>query len=176
MTLLQGKKVKLRPLERSDLNRTLQWINDPDIFIMMGTFGPRTALAQERWYENIAESRTNLIFAVCLQDGGEHIGNASLFDIDFRNGNAGLTIALPDISNQGQGLGREAVFLLCQYGFKYLNLHKVYCKTDNLHATRMYEKLGFVKEGVLRQQAFHLGRYVDKIVYGVIKDELSSNT
>ena len=171
MTFFQGHAVYLRRLEQSDLERTLRWVNQPEIFVMMGVFGPRTSVAQQRWYEEVAVSQTNLVFAVCLLDGGEHIGNVSLFDIDFRNRNAGLTIALPDRAHQGEGLGREAVGLLCRYGFDYLNLHRIYCKTDNVHAGKMYERLGFVREGVLRQQAFRFGEFVDKVVYGVLRNE-----
>lgn len=171
MTFLRGRHVHLRPLEPTDLERTLRWVNEPEIYVLMGVFGPRTSLAQQRWYEEVSVSRTNLVFAVCLQEDGEHIGNASLFDVDFRNRNAGLTVALPDEAHQGRGLGREAVGLLCRYGFDYLNLHRIYCKTDSLHAGKMYERLGFVCEGVLRQQTFSFGEFVDKVVYGVLRDE-----
>lgn len=171
MTLLRGRNVYLRRLEPTDLEQTLQWVNEPEIFVLMGVFGPRTSVAQQRWYEEVSLSQTNLVFAVCLQDGDEHIGNASIFDIDLRNRNAGLTVALPDRAHQGKGLGREAVDLLCCYGFDYLNLHRIYCKTDNVHAGKMYERLGFVCEGVLRQQTFRFGEFVDKVMYGVLQNE-----
>ena len=171
MTFLRGLNVHLRRLEPTDLEQTLQWVNEPEIFVLMGVFGPRTSIAQQHWYEEVSVSQTNLVFAVCLQDGGEHVGNASIFDIDLRNRNAGLTIVLPDRAHQGKGLGREAVGLLCRYGFDYLNLHRIYCKTDSVYAGKMYERLGFVREGVLRQQAFRFGEFVDKVVYGVLRDE-----
>mgnify|MGYP005876350337 CR=1 FL=1 len=173
MTLLQGDREYLRRLEQSDLERTLQWVNDPDVFLMMGTFGPRTSAAQDQWYRSVAVSSENLVFAVCLRKDDRHIGNVSLFDIDFRNRNAGLTVVLPETDHQGQGLGREAVALLCDYAFSYLNLHRVYCKTDNVHAEKMYSRLGFTREGCLRQQAYHSGQYIDKIIYGILRNEFT---
>ncbi len=169
--MLHGEKVYLRRLEPADLERTFRWINDPEIMVIMGVRGPRTVKEQEVWYENIALSRTNLIFAICQTSNGSHIGNASLFDIDFINRNAGLTIFLGDAQDRHKGYGTEVVRLLADYGFEYLNLHKIFCKTDNPDAAKMYELIGFKKEGILREQAFQFGKYVDKIVYGLLRSE-----
>jgi len=169
--MLKGEKVYLRRLEQHDLDSTINWINNPEIFITMGLWGPRTQIEQQRWYERIAVSHTNIVFALCLSDTDQHIGNMSLFDIDLRNRNAGLTIIIPNEKFQGKGFGYEAVYLLCEYGFDYLNLNKIYCKTDNPHASKMYNKLGFVHEGTLRKQAYRFGKYVDKLIYGILRTE-----
>lgn len=169
--MLHGKKVYLRRLEAEDLPRTLKWVNDPEMFITMGLWGPRTSNEQKDWYENVSRSKTNLVFALCLTDSHEHIGNLSLFDIDMRNRNAGLTIIIPDQENQGKGYGPESVSLLCDYAFRFLNLEKVYCKTDNPNASKMYERIGFVHEGTLRKQAFRYGEYIDKLCYGLLRGE-----
>ena len=169
--MLLGEKVYLRRLERSDLEKSLRWINNPEIMVIMGVFGPRTALEQEQWYEGIAQSRSNLIFAVCLVNNSEHIGNISLFDIDYINRNAGLSIFLAEPEHQGCGYGAEAVRLMVEYAFVYLNLHKVYSKTERLEAARMYERVGFKKEGVLREHEFKYGQYTDKLVYGLLRTE-----
>lgn len=169
--MLKGEKIFLRRLEKSDLEKTFRWVNETEIYVTMGIFGPRTTRAQEHWYESIFESKTNLVFAVCRVDDQEHIGNASIFDLDARNRNAGLTIMLPDQENRGKGYGAETVRLMCDYAFDYLNLYKVYCKTDNPVAAKLYKSIGFVQEGVLRDQAYHYGRYIDKLVFGLLKNE-----
>lgn len=172
--MLKSEKIFLRRLEVSDLEKTFRWINESELFVMMGVFGPRTKKSQEQWYEGICESKTNLVFAICRADDQEHIGNASIFDIDARNRNAGLTIMLPDPSSRGKGYGTETVRLLCDYAFNYLNLYKVYCKTDNPVAAKLYTSIGFVQEGVLRGQAYHYGCYIDKLVFGLLKSEYPS--
>ncbi|RQD82902.1 MAG: N-acetyltransferase, partial [Methanocalculus sp. MSAO_Arc2] len=58
--------------------------------------------------------------------------------------------------------------ILCNYAFNYLNIHKIYCKTDNQYAARLYEKVGFSHEGTLHEHAFHYGKYIDKFVYGLL--------
>lgn len=169
--MLLGEKVYLRRLERSDLEKSLRWINNPEIMVIMGVFGPRTALEQEAWYESIAQSRNNLVFAICLVNSSEHIGNISLFDIDYINSNAGLSIFIVEPEHQGCGYGGEAVRLMVEYAFVYLNLHKVYSKTERLEAARMYERIGFMREGVLREHEFKYGQYTDKLVYGFLRSE-----
>lgn len=172
--MLRGEHVYIRPLEVGDLERSHGWINNSEIFVTMGVFGPRTVDEQRRWYEGLIGNRANLVFALCTVDGEQHVGNVSLFAIDYRNRNAGLTIFIADEAHRSQGYGREAVRLLCKYGFDYLNLHRIYCRTDNPAAARMYEKLGFRKEGVLRQESFHYGEYVDKLLYGVLRSEFDA--
>jgi RimJ/RimL family protein N-acetyltransferase len=95
----------------------------------------------------------------------------SLFDIDLRNSNAGLTIIIPDENEQGKGYGTESVKILCDYAFRFLGLNKVYCKTDNPYASKMYERIGFMHEGTLRKQSYRYGEYVDKLCFGLLRVE-----
>ncbi|MBX3492693.1 MAG: GNAT family N-acetyltransferase [Parvibaculum sp.] len=169
--LLHGGKVFLRRLEESDLERCERWINMPEIYTIMGVFGPRTRTEQEVWYRNISTSRTNLVYAVCLAKDGRHIGNLSLFDVNYMHRNAGVTVFIADEEHRSGGLGLEAVSLACEYAFDYLNMHKLHAKTDNPVAGKLYLKLGFVQEGVLRQQSYYSGKYVDKILFGLLRDE-----
>lgn len=172
--MLKGSRVFLRPLEPYDLDKTLEWINDPEIFITMGVFGPRSSQSQKDWYNGLVNNRNNLVFAVCNLNN-IHIGNVSLFDVDYRNRNAALTIFLYGDENQGKGYGPDVLRLLIEYGFNYLNLERIYCKTDNKHAAKVYERLGFKHEGTLRKQAYRKGAYVDKYVYGLLRDEYIGN-
>jgi RimJ/RimL family protein N-acetyltransferase len=113
------------------------------------------------------------VFALCLASDDTHIGNLSLFNVNYINRNAGLTIFIADETHRGNGYGTNSVQLLCAYGFDYLNLHRIYCKTNNPVAGKMYEKLGFNHEGVLREQSFRRGKYVDKQLYGLLRGELT---
>jgi [ribosomal protein S5]-alanine N-acetyltransferase len=102
--MIKGEKLILRRLQRDDLNKVLDWVNDPELFITMGIFGPRTENEQNDWYERISRSTTNIVFALCLKESNEHIGNVSLFDIDYKNRNCGLTIFIANKGYQGMGL------------------------------------------------------------------------
>ena len=66
-----------------------------------------------------------------------------------------------------------ATFLLVRHAFETLNLNRVWLHVyeDNPRAVRVYEKVGFKKEGVLRQESFRHGRYWDTITMAVLREE-----
>lgn len=171
--MLRANKVYLRRLEETDLPTTLKWINDPEIMVVMGVRGPRSSQEQREWYDKIASSSTNIVFAICLITDDRYIGNVSLFAIDPFDRNAGITVFIGEEKDRGHGYGYEAVELVIEYGFAYLNLNKIHCRSnvDKLPALRIYERLGFAREGLLRQHSFQYGEYVDKVVLGILKDE-----
>lgn len=172
MKILQGDDVYLRRLAREDLSRTLPWINDEEIMVIMGVRGPRNREMQEDWFENLKTREDNIVFAICLNESNDHIGNVSLFDINYIDSNAGLTVFIGDEENRGSGFGTEAVELLLRYAFDYLNLHKVYCKTNAENpAVGLYKNIGFKQEGMLREQSYEYGEYVDKIKMGILARE-----
>jgi RimJ/RimL family protein N-acetyltransferase len=172
MQILRGNNVYLRRLAREDLSNTIEWINDEKIMVIMGVRGPRNQEIQEKWFDNLNQQKKNMVFAICLEDSNLHIGNVSLFDINFIDSNAGLTIFIGDEEQRGKGYGSESLELLLRYAFDYLNLHKVHCKTNsNNYAAELYKKLGFKQEGVLREQSYEFGEYVDKIRFGILSEE-----
>jgi len=170
--LLRGENVYLRRLAQDDLSNTLQWINDEDIMIIMGVRGPRNQKIQEEWFDNMNQQDDNIVFAICLNDGNRHVGNISLFDINYIDSNAGLTIFIGEEEHRRKGYGSESLKLSLRYAFDYLNLHKVHCKTNKDNpAVKMYEKIGFKQEGILREQSYEFGTYLDKIKLGILNKE-----
>jgi RimJ/RimL family protein N-acetyltransferase len=175
--MLTGNKMYLRILEETDLEKTLGWINDPDLMVLMGVRGPKTLMMQKRWFEELNKNSDKIIFAICIKESDEHIGNVSLYSIDLIHRNAGLSIFIFDKKFHHKGYGTEALILLLEYAFNYLNLHRVYCKTSSEYkeAMNIYRKLGFCEEGKLRQHEFHKGEYIDKIIMGLIKNDFKKD-
>lgn len=73
----------------------------------------------------------------------------------------------------GKGHGTAAVRTLVAWGFGELNLHLIFLRVfdDNARAVRSYEKVGFRREGRLRQDRFHRGRYSATLVMGLLRHE-----
>ena len=66
---------------------------------------------------------------------------------------------------------------LLSHAFNDLNLNRVYSEvfSDNpALANQFYDKLGFQREGLLRQNAYKEGKYIDCVVIGILKDEWTS--
>lgn len=127
----------------------------------------------ERFYEDIQDSDNTVIFAIVWSENGEHIGNIKLGPIDWIHRRASLGLLVGEEDAWGKGVGSEAVNLLLSYAFDTLNLHRVSLgvHSDNQAAIRVYEKAGFTQEGVLRENAFVDGEYVDGVLMGILEDD-----
>lgn len=165
--------VRIRPLERSDIPRTTEWINRPEISEIMGYLPVLTLENQLRWFNAVKEDKSRFIFAICDVQSGEHIGNVGLGLIDYVNRHGMLNIFIAEPAMRGKGRGTAAVRQLLDFAFSRLNLNKVYLQTSErfVEAVKVYEKLGFNKDGVLREHYYLRGRYEDKWFYSMLRSE-----
>lgn len=172
--MLSDDLIHLRRLEASDLERTWHWINDPSVYLKIGSQVPVSKTAQQKWFERADQTSDKIIFAVCLLEGGSHVGNVSLDSIELRHRTARLSVFIGDPEQRGKSLGSRAVTLLARYAFDFLNLNRVWCKTTvgDEQVERFYRNLGFTREGVMRQHEFVDGAYVDKAIFGLLRGEL----
>ena len=93
---LTGKRIYLRPLAKSDINkRYLWWVNNSEIgrFLEVALF-PTTQKELLDFYNRIKRSKTDLIFAIVTKDKNRHIGNIKLGNINYihRYGDLGIII------------------------------------------------------------------------------------
>lgn len=135
------------------------------------------SLAQEAdWIERTTRGQdpSRLIFAICLFEGDRHIGNCGLEGVDRDNAVATFGILIGEADCRGKGFGEEATRALCRFGFEEMNLHKIRLDVHagNAGAMRTYERVGFRKEGVLREEAYRRGGYIDVIRMGLLRGEL----
>lgn len=171
--MLSDELIYLRRLEATDLDRTWVWINDPSVYLKIGSQVPISRSAQLKWFERVDQSGDKIILAICLKDGDVHVGNVSLDSIENRHRTARLSIFVGDPAQRGKSIGTRAIRLLAGYAFDFLNLNKIWCKTTagDDRVGHFYEQLGFRMEGVLRRHEFIDGQYRDKMIYGLLRDE-----
>lgn len=102
----------------------------------------------------------------------ELLGCVGLFGIRRVDRNAELRIFLAQ-SARGHGFGFAATKFIVEYGFRELGLHRVWLgvSSDNAVAIRCYEKAGFQREGVLRDEVWTHGRFVDAIRMSILESE-----
>jgi RimJ/RimL family protein N-acetyltransferase len=158
---LIGPRVILRPLERRDLEPSRAWVNDPENAARLLRVLPVSEIEQEHWFEKICTCPDRYVWAVSAD--GQHIGNVGLYNVDLIHRRAEAWTLLGEPGWRGQGLGRESMSLLLDYGFGGLGLHKIYLHVDqeNVIAQKMYKKLGFIIEGELVAEYFIMGRFHD---------------
>jgi ribosomal-protein-serine acetyltransferase len=108
--------------------------------------------------------------AFVILENGTVVGRIGVYKVDVYNriGEIGYWIAA---HAQGRGLITQACQAITQYGFDTLQLNRieVKCAVENIKSQAIPERLGFVKEGVLRQAEFLHGRFVDLVLYAKVR-------
>jgi RimJ/RimL family protein N-acetyltransferase len=163
----------LRKPEPGDVEALYRQKNDPEVAGLLRGFTTgysRTDLL--RWVDFHGKARDEVFFVIA--DAHDvPVGHIALYHIDHRVGQAELGIVLGERSIWGKGLGRACTRWMIEYGFRELNLRRIYLEVlgTNARAYELYRKLGFVVEGRLRQHQLKGGCHVDVIVMGLLREE-----
>ncbi|MGH9905645.1 MAG: GNAT family N-acetyltransferase, partial [Pyrinomonadaceae bacterium] len=101
------------------------------------------------------------------------IGSCQLHSISAIHRSAELQIRIGQREDRGKGYGTEAVKLLLVHAYRDLNLHRVqvHVFSENVPAIRLYEKVGFKREGVLRNAVVIDGKTLDVLIMSVLSSE-----
>lgn len=174
--MLAGKKVRLRAYRREDLPLALEFINDPDVKtnLVIGIPFPFKMEEEEKWYESISSDKPeNYSFAIETLEEPRYIGGCGLNKIDWKNRVAQVGIFIGLELYRGQGYGTDAMRVLLRFIFDQMNMNKVRLEvfSFNARAIKSYEKCGFIKEGVMRQELFRDGKYHDIVTMGILRAE-----
>ena len=177
--MIVGKKVRLRPIERDDLPRYVEWFGDPEVRRYLAIYLPFSLAQEERWFEGLLErlEQQEEVLLAIETVGGAHIGNVGLHAIDWHNRSAELGIAIGEKAYWDQGYGTDAVRTMLKLVFGEMNLHRVFLRvdTDNARGVRCYEKVGFRRDGTLRQAVFKAGEYCDQYLMSILESEFNFN-
>lgn len=170
---LIGEKVYLRPLERSDAAVFQPWFNDPEITEQLAIRRPVNLDFEEEFVVHASKDAQRVVLGIARRSDDALIGNTGLENIDYINRVAEFGICIGVREEWNKGCGTEVTRLLVGYAFEHLNLNRVFLQVyeTNPRAIRAYERVGFVREGVLRQARWQGSRYVDTIVMGVLREE-----
>jgi RimJ/RimL family protein N-acetyltransferase len=173
IVFLDGERLYLRPLEESDLDRCLRWINDSEILEYLGRRLPMGRVQEKEWLSSQYASDSQLNLAIVLKDGDRHIGNCGFNEIDYVNRYAVFGIMLGEKDAWNRGYGPEAASLVLRYGFGQLGLHRIELDvfSSNPRAMKAYEKVGFSFEGTKRESYYRNGRFFDTHVMAILESE-----
>ena len=173
---LVGDRIYLSPRNSSDVELFTEWLNDFETTDYLGRSGALVTLEGEKKYleENSNQEAT---FVIVTLDDDKMIGTVSLENIDSINRTATLGIFIGDKNYRNNGYGTEAIKMILEYGFNYLNLHNI--KLDlmefNERALKCYQKCGFKEYGRRRKCKFVNGKYYDSIAMDILVDEFEGS-
>ena len=176
MKTLKGKYIQLRALEPEDLEFIYEMENDVSVWEVSQTQTPNSKFLIEQYLENanqdIYEAK-QLRLAICDIIELKAVGLIDLFDFDPKNNRVGVGILIQNLENRQQGIGSEALELLINYAFSYLNLNQMYANIDpeNVASVRLFTKFGFQKIGIKKAWNLVDGVYKDEIMFQLFTNQ-----
>lgn len=172
--MLKSKKILLSTILEKDSNIMFNWINDRNLVLFNSHYRPVSYQSHKDWFSSIQNKEDLIIFGIRLIEANKLIGTCQLRFINFIDRNAELQIRIGDNECLGKGFGTEAVKLLVEFGFKDLNLNKIYLYVfnNNQRAINSYKKAGFSKEGILKDHSHIDGNYIDVLIMGKIRNHV----
>lgn len=177
---LIGDRIYLSPkgVSEEEIEKFTEWMNDFEVTDYIGRTDQITTLIGEKeWLENSAKNTDNRDFDIVELNSNKLIGTIGLGQFSWVNRSSVLGIFIGDEDFRSNGYGTEAINLLLEYGFKYLNLHSI--KLDllaiNERAHKCYLKCGFKDTGCSRDAIFLNGKYYDELHMDILESEFEGD-
>ncbi|WP_138436106.1 GNAT family N-acetyltransferase [Marinobacter shengliensis] len=168
--VIETERLTLKPLAIDDSDSLLEIFSDPEVMRYWNT-APWTTIQDAIDFINESNDsmrrKESLILGVYLKSTGELAGKCMLFSYDIESKRAEIGFGLSR-SFWGKGYIREAGEALIRYGFNSLGLRRIEAEIDpdNQSSAKALEKLGFSREGLLRQRWEVNGIVSDSAMYG----------
>lgn len=165
------KDVRLAPLSLEHAANMYRWMCNPEISKNVGL---RSAPSLEKtidWINSALRDPLTQPYAVLLND--QHVGNVILDQIDHYLDSARLSVYIGESTARQSGVGRTAIYLTLVEGFKKMNLHKIWLTVhdQNFLAINTYTRLGFVLEGILRDEFWLDGERIPVLYLGLVRHD-----
>jgi RimJ/RimL family protein N-acetyltransferase len=176
---LHGELVILRPLLSEDVAELALALEDPEVLRLTGSQheegtqpAPRDPARDEEFRLWRVAQNDRLDLAVVDRQSGKCVGEVVLNQWDEDNHSCTFR-TLISAAGRNRGIGTEATRLIVGYGFESLGLHRISLEVYafNPRARHVYEKVGFVAEGVLRDALRYGDGWVDATVMSILAEE-----
>lgn len=174
--VLQGERVRLRPVGDADLPVLYRWYNDAEVVAPFDRFAIDTYASFEASIraapEDVRSQAPRFVVEPKDEPGhvvgmvGHYLAHPVLEITD-------VWYVLGEVAARGKGYGSAAVALMVTHLFATQEYGRIgaTCDVENLPSAHLVERLGFRREGTLRSALFHHGRWHDVAVFGVTRAE-----
>lgn len=172
---LLGDRIYLSPRNIEDYEIFTEWLNDFETTDYIGRSDNICTLTDEKEY--LEKNSNKYGFSIITLENDRIIGTVSLEKINYTNRTATLGIFIGDKEYRSNGYGTEAIRLILDYGFNYLNLNNINLSlmSFNERALKCYQKCGFKEYGRRRQCKYINGKYYDSIYMDILKSEFTES-
>lgn len=160
--------LKLKPLKLKDVEHIMTWVNDPEVVKNLQHFNKKFTKKDELAYvKKILASKNDFSFSIF--DGNVYVGQCGIHQIIWENKLGRLSLIIKR-EYWNKGYAKKVLKLMVKLAFPKLKLHKIWLMhwKENQKADHLYKKVGFKKEGVLKDEYYWRGKYHDMIRMAIV--------
>lgn len=174
---LTTDRLRLREMTLDDVDWCLRHFSTPEVVDGIGFPAPRDIGAAREEFELYIlrpwREKTGVYWGIEPKDDPGLIGSAGFFKwkpVPHRK--AEIEYDLSPL-HWGKGIMREALEAVIDYGFEEMNLNRITLRviSSNERSLGLAQRLGFVEEGVMRESAFFDGRFIDDVMFSLLRSE-----
>ena len=174
--MIEGVNIGLRAVEKEDLSLLKDWRNIVEFRKNFREVRELSMADQEDWFNSLQKTKhINYMFTIVDLKTKEAIGAAGLLYINWVIRSADFSFYIGEnnkyIGEDGKAL--EAAQLLIDYGFKNLNLHKIWMELYEFDTKKIQfftKNFNFQQDAVLRDNCFEGGKYWNSYIISLIND------
>ena len=177
---LVGDRIYLSPVAYTEeaLDKFTNWMNDFNVTDYTNRSSEITTYLNEKeWLDRTARKTETRDFNIIDIKTNKLIGSVGLVNFRWIPRSATLGVFIGDDEYRSNGYGTEAIRLILEYAFKYLNLHSVNLDLIDVNerAHKCYLKCGFKDTGRSREAIFLNGKYHDRLHMDILESEFEGD-
>ena len=175
--MIKGHLIGLRAVEKEDLVYLRDWRNIRSFRKNFREVRELSLIDQEVWLNSLQKTKhINYMFTIVDLKTNKPIGAAGLLYINWIIRSADFSFYIGDQQKYigDDGIAEEATRLLIDYGFKNLNLNKIWMELYEFDSQKIdffIQKFKFVRDGILRDNCFEDGRYWNSLIISLLKKD-----
>lgn len=167
--------VTIRKFQEEDIPLKVKWINDERNNKYLHYDLPLREDKTRIWFKTLKDRKNRADFTIVVDQ--QPVGLIGLLNIDIRNKKAEYYICMGEEKFKGKGIATIATDLIIRFGYEQYGLKRIYLFTEveNIPAQKLFEKVGFSREGLLKNDLFYNGKSIDRYVYGLDVEQYIKN-
>lgn len=177
--ILETKRLILRKVTKDDANSILTYLSDKEVMKYYGLEPFKSindALDEISWYQSIHKNKTGIRWGITLKEQGVVIGSCGFLNMVSQHFRTEIGFELSK-EHWGKGIAGEAVEAIICYGFEHMNFQRIEALIEpaNLSSQKLVEKMGFIREGLLRNYEYTGGKFDNLFMYSLLKQDFETS-
>ncbi|GIN42381.1 GNAT family N-acetyltransferase [Heyndrickxia oleronia] len=175
--VLETNRIRLRRIEKGDAHDIFKYLSDKEVMKHYGTEPFQTvdeAIRAISRYESLFTEKRGIRWGITLKGDNKVIGSCVFYNMVSEHYRTDIGFVLSK-NFWGQGIAQEALKAAIKYGFEYLNINRIEAVIEppNVASQKLVERLGFLREGLLRSYEYYRGKFDDLYMYSLLKSDFN---